>query len=603
MPPCSDISTPFIGLCMSVWDTEFKFVRHNYGPIPFKFYHYWMELEGFRNVVEVAWKDSPCDNSNAISCFMDKYLADLEEVEGIIDSGGGNDEIAMKRAMIVQELRDIDKRCSLELAQKATPGPDGFTFGFYRQFWYLIDEDVYKAVNLIGSLYKIISKILANRLVGVLDNIVNEVQSAFIANRQNGPFILDELIRWCKRKKRQLLVFKVDFEKAYDSVRWDFLDDILRKFGFGEKWCKWILSCLRSSRGSTLVNGSLMEEFLFCKGLKQGDPLSPFLFILIMESLHLSFQRVEDAGLFTGISRLQAWNDVVERVNMRLSRWKMKSLSIGGRFTLLKSVLRLIPIFHMSIFKAPVGVLRKLESIRSHFFNGHDLNCNKASWVDWKAVLSLKGKGGLGVSSLFALNRGLMFKWIWRFYSQDRSLWVRVIKAIYGNEGNMGGRDISGYSSTWMNIVNEAYSMISKDGTVATKLAYASLDCSFHRCPRGGAEHMQFEELLADIQKVRLTPMVDRWSWTLTSSGEYSVESVRKEIDDKLVLEGTHKTRWCKFVPIKINVFAWKVMTDSLPSRFNYADIFTKGLPSALFDEFRDSLSVRCTPAPTAGEY
>nr|GEY35396.1 RNA-directed DNA polymerase, eukaryota [Tanacetum cinerariifolium] len=178
----------------------------------------------------------------------------------------------------------------------------------------------------------------------------------------------------------------------------------------------------------------------------------------------------------------------------------------------------------------------------------------------------------------------------------------------------MGGRDISGYSSTWMNIVNEAYSMISKgfdffkflrfklgngetarfwderwmeddilklrfprlyaldtckDGTVATKLAYASLDCSFRRCPRGGAEQMQFEELLADIQKVRLTPMVDRWSWTLTSSGEYSVESVRKEIDEKLVLEGAHKTRWCKFVPIKINAFAWKVMTDSLPSRFN----------------------------------
>nr|GEU97909.1 RNA-directed DNA polymerase, eukaryota, reverse transcriptase zinc-binding domain protein [Tanacetum cinerariifolium] len=309
--------------------------------------------------------------------------------------------------------------------------------------------------------------------------------------------------------------------------------------------------------GSILVNGSPTEEFQFCKGLKQGDPLSPFLFILIMESLHLSFQRVEDAGLFTGS----------------------------------------ISIFHMSIFKALVGVLRKLESIRSHFFNGHDLNCNKASWVDWKAVLSPKGKGGLGVSSLFSLNRGLMFKWIWRFYSQDRSLWVRVIKAIYGNEGNMGGRDISGYSSTWMNIVNEAYSMISKgfdffkflrfklgngetarfwddrwmeddilklrflhlyaldtckDGTVATKLAYASLDCSFRRCPRGGAEQMQFEELLADIQKVRLTPMVDR-----------------KEIDDKLVLEGAHKTRWCKFVPIKINVFGWKVMTDSLPSRFN----------------------------------
>nr|GEY25154.1 RNA-directed DNA polymerase, eukaryota, reverse transcriptase zinc-binding domain protein [Tanacetum cinerariifolium] len=91
---------------------------------------------------------------------------------------------------------------------------------------------------------------------------------------------------------------EVDFEKAYDSVRWDFLNDILKFFGFGEKWCKWIQSCLRSSRGLIIINGSPTKEFQFFKGLKQGEPLSPFLFILIMESLHLSFQRVVDAGIF-----------------------------------------------------------------------------------------------------------------------------------------------------------------------------------------------------------------------------------------------------------------------------------------------------------------
>ena len=101
----------------------------------------------------------------------------------------------------------------------------------------------------------------------------------------------------------------------------------------------------------------------------------------------------------------------------RLSKWKMKSLSIGGRLTLLKSVLGSMTIFHMSIFKVPMGVLRTLESIRSHFFNGHDLGSNKASWIGWKKVLAFKDKGGLGVSSLYALNRSLMFKWIWRFYT------------------------------------------------------------------------------------------------------------------------------------------------------------------------------------------
>nr|GEY85933.1 RNA-directed DNA polymerase, eukaryota, reverse transcriptase zinc-binding domain protein [Tanacetum cinerariifolium] len=103
------------------------------------------------------------------------------------------------------------------------------------------------------------------------------------------------------KKKKQSLVFKVDFEKAYDSVRWDFLNDILGKFGFGDKGRMWIQSCLKSSRGSIIINGSPTKEFQFFKGLKQGDPLSPFPFILIMKSLHLSFQRVEEVKMFKGI--------------------------------------------------------------------------------------------------------------------------------------------------------------------------------------------------------------------------------------------------------------------------------------------------------------
>ncbi|GJZ73831.1 RNA-directed DNA polymerase, eukaryota, reverse transcriptase zinc-binding domain protein [Tanacetum coccineum] len=169
-------------------------------------------------------------------------------------------------------------------------------------------KDVCEAVRILGRLaslyvYKIIAKILTNRLVDVLGGIINEVQSAFIKDRQilDGPFILNEVMSWCKKKKKQTLLFKVDFEKAYDSVRWDFLDDVLGKFGFGDKWRKWIQCCLHSSKGSIIINGSPTDEFQFGRGLKQGDPLSPFLFLLIMESLHISFQRVVDAGMFHGI--------------------------------------------------------------------------------------------------------------------------------------------------------------------------------------------------------------------------------------------------------------------------------------------------------------
>nr|GEY25073.1 RNA-directed DNA polymerase, eukaryota [Tanacetum cinerariifolium] len=118
----------------------------------------------------------------------------------------------------------------------------------------------------------------------------------------DGPFIVNELLDWCKHHKHQAMVFKVDFAKAYDSIRWDYLIDVLRSFGFGDKWCSWIKGCLYSSMASILVNGSPTSEFQIHQGLKQGDPLAPYLFILVMESLHLSFSRVVESGLFKGIS-------------------------------------------------------------------------------------------------------------------------------------------------------------------------------------------------------------------------------------------------------------------------------------------------------------
>nr|GEY86788.1 RNA-directed DNA polymerase, eukaryota, reverse transcriptase zinc-binding domain protein [Tanacetum cinerariifolium] len=101
-----------------------------------------------------------------------------------------------------------------------------------------------------------------------------------------------------------------------------------------------------------------------------------------------------------------------------------------------------IPIFHMSMYRVPMGVLRTLESLRSYFFNGYDPNSRLVSWVKWKMVLASKDRGGLGVSSLYALNRGLLFKWLWRFYSKDSSLWSKVIMAIHGSDGKVEGIDL-----------------------------------------------------------------------------------------------------------------------------------------------------------------
>ncbi|GJR07167.1 protein kinase-like domain, concanavalin A-like lectin/glucanase domain protein [Tanacetum coccineum] len=146
------------------------------------------------------------------------------------------------------------------------------------------------------------------------------------------------------------------------------------------------------------------------------------------------------------------------------------------------SYLDRMPNNHMSIFRVPMSVLRTLESIRSYFFNGHDPNSKRTSWVKWKNVLASKEKGGLGVSSLYALNRGLMFKWVWRFFTQNTSLWSRVIKAIHGEDGKVGKQVKSTFPSYWMDIV----------------------------------------------QDVNLVPVSDRWKWSLENSGDFSFASVRR---------------------------------------------------------------------------
>nr|GEY85346.1 RNA-directed DNA polymerase, eukaryota [Tanacetum cinerariifolium] len=351
----------------------------------------------------------------------------------------------------------------------------------------------FRPITIIGSIYKIISKILANRLVTVLGDLVNDVQSAFVADRQilYGPFILNELVQWCKKKKKQSMLFKVDFEKSYDSIRWDYLDDVVRKFGFEENWCTWIQSCLRSSRGSVIVNDIPTEEFQFYKGLKQGDHLSPFLFILVMETLHISFQRVVDAANIDTIIKVLECFHCASGLRINMSKSKILGISVEVE-----------------------KVLQRMESIRSYFFNGMEYASKKASWVKWEYMLSSKDKGGIGV----------------------------VIIALLGEDGKIGKKSKTCYTSIWIDIINEMERLKKRGGLDLMSFIHSKL---------GDGKHTKF------------------WDVSWCGSGDYSVSLVRALIDGVSLPEVSTKTRWIKEVPIKINVHTWKVKLNCLPTRLN----------------------------------
>ncbi|GJX30274.1 RNA-directed DNA polymerase, eukaryota [Tanacetum coccineum] len=281
------------------------------------------------------------------------------------------------------------------------------------------------------------------------------------------------------------MIFKVDFEKAYDSVRWDYLDDVLKRFGFGEKWCGWIQNCLLSSKGSVIVNGSPSKEFQFHRGLKQGDPLSPFLFLLIMESLHISMQRVVDADLFRGIQ-------------------VGSSLQVSHLFYADDAVF-------MDIVKEVQHIQRQRTDLMGFIHR----------------------KMGNGVDIRFWEDK-------WRGDNTFQSDFPRM----YALE-------------TQKNI------------SVALKLSHDDLLCSFRRAPRAGAEELQYIQLVKIMEGITLFDSKDRWRWSLEGCGEFTVASVRNLLDANSLPVVSSKTRWIKAVPIKVNIHAWKVKLDILPTRLN----------------------------------
>ncbi|GKV43845.1 hypothetical protein SLEP1_g51093 [Rubroshorea leprosula] len=184
-------------------------------------------------------------------------------------------------------------------------GPDGFTFGFIKNEWEVIKVDIMEFLKDFHNNRKLVRGSNASFLVLIpkTENPQGENQFAFIEGRQlvDGVVVANEAIDGARKRKSWCFIFKIDFEKAYDKVCWSFLDYMMERMGFDIVWRGWIAKCLKSNMVSVLVNGSATKEFSMTRGLRQGDPLSPFLFLMVVEALNGLTSAVVAKGYFWGV--------------------------------------------------------------------------------------------------------------------------------------------------------------------------------------------------------------------------------------------------------------------------------------------------------------
>lgn len=153
--------------------------------------------------------------------------------------------------------------------------------GLNSSFFVLIPKTIsptqikdYRLISLINSTVKILMKVLANRLASLMKHLISDTQSGFVKGRQSSESILivKEVAHSLQKNRCKGVILKLDFEKAFDTVNWDFLMDTMMEMNLGHTWCNWIRALLDSVRISILINGTPTKEFKPERGLRQGDP-------------------------------------------------------------------------------------------------------------------------------------------------------------------------------------------------------------------------------------------------------------------------------------------------------------------------------------------
>ena len=308
-----------------------------------KYFHHRASERRRKNAIVGLWNDEGvwCDSKEGIVRTVTGYFEDiytstypsrLEEVTNLIQAKVSEE----MNGDLTKDFTAEEVRIALwQMHPTKAPGPDGMFAIFYQNFWDIVGYDVtnmvlnvlnsnaslsdinstyitlvpkvkmpnrmkdFRPICLSNVAYKLISKVLANRLKTVLPQIISENQNAFLPERliTDNVLITFELMHYLDHKKSgkdSYMAVKLDMSKAYDRVEWNFIEGVMRRLGFHEKWIGWVMKCITTVTYSVLINGEAHG--------RQGDSLSSYLFLLCMEAFSALISDASSRNLLNGVS-------------------------------------------------------------------------------------------------------------------------------------------------------------------------------------------------------------------------------------------------------------------------------------------------------------
>ncbi|MFS7972209.1 putative reverse transcriptase zinc-binding domain-containing protein [Helianthus anomalus] len=311
------------------------------------------------------------------------------------------------------------------------------------------------------------------------------------------------------------------------------------------------------------------------------------------------------------------WRPVFEVFESRLSLWKGSVLSLGRRVTLIKAVLESLPNYFFSLYKAPVRVIKDLEKLIRRFLWEGSNGGAKLHWVAWDHIASPVRAGGIGLCSLGIINKALPAKWGWRFKNESNSYWVKVINTLHRHKlcwdflsiksflngvwsnivkvcsnqvgdnlslssfmrGDLGnGRELLFWLDPWLlpnPLKDEMPSLFRLEAqkccTVKDRLVLPVSNPNgkweWRTVPNSNVEIAEWSRLCSLLQSIDLSDRADRWSWLGVGSNGFSIGAVKRLFELNSDYSSRFVWDWCKWLPKKCNLFAWRAEQDRIPTR------------------------------------